>query len=149
MADLSAIPQIAPFTPDSDPTSVAQRWKRWSDRFDNLVVAMNVTDNKRKKALLLHLAGESVFDIFEGLVLPEIPDDADPAVTNAYTVAKGALDNHFNPKKNVEFERYTFRSTKQQTGENIDAYHARLRTLSKNCEFSNAEAEIKSHVIQT
>ena len=145
MADLSAIPQIAPFTPDSDPTSVAQRWKRWSDRFDNLVVAMNVSDNKRKKALLLHLAGESVLDVFEGLVLPEIPDDADPAVTNAYTVAKDALNNHFNPKKNVEFERYT----KQQTYENIDAYHARLHTLSKYCEFPNADAEIKSHVIQT
>ena len=149
MADLSAIPQIAPFVPDSDPTSVAQRWKRWSDRFDNLVVAMNVTNNNRKKALLLHLAGEAVFDIFEGLVLPDIADDADPAVTNAYTVAKGALDNHFNPKKNVEFERYTFRSSKQQSGEGIDAYHARLRSLSKYCEFPNVDAEIKSHVIQT
>ena len=109
MAYLSAIPQIAPFTPDSDPTSVAQRWKRWSDRFDNLVVAMNVTDNKRKKALLLHLAGESVFDVFEGLVLPVNPDDADPAVTDAYTVAKGTLDNHFNSEKNAEFERPTDR----------------------------------------
>src|SRR5664279_3826559 len=149
MADLSAIPQIAPFVPDSDPTSVAQRWKRWSDRFDNLVVAMNVTNNNRKKALLLHLAGEAVFDIFEGLVLPDIADDADPAVTNAYTVAKGALDNHFNPKKNVEFERYTFRSSKQQSGEGIDAHHERLRSLSKYCEFPNVDAEIKSHVIQT
>src|SRR5664279_1884851 len=149
MADLGNIPQIAPFIPDSDPTSAAQRWKRWSDRFDNLVVAMNVTDNKRKKALLLHLAGDAVFDIFEGLVLSDIADDADPAVTNVYTVAKGALDAHFNPKKNVEFERYTFRAAKQHADENIDAYHAILRSLSKNCEFTNVDAEIKSHVIQT
>src|SRR5664279_1488695 len=110
---------------------------------------MNVTNNNRKKALLLHLAGDAVFDIFEGLVLSDIADDADPAVTNAYTVAKGALDSHFNPKKNVKFERYTFRSSKQQSGEGIDAYHARLRSLSKYCEFPNVDAEIKSHVIQT
>ena len=93
MADLASLPQIAPFVPDADLTSVAQRCKRWSDRFDNLVIAMNVT------ALLLHLAGEVVFEIFDGLVLPVIPDDADAAVTNIYTVAKGALDAHFNPKR--------------------------------------------------
>ena len=151
MADLGnlGIPQVASFKPDLDPTSVAQRWKRWSDRFDNLVVAMNITDNARKKALLLHLAGETVFDIFSGLVLPDIPAEADPAITNCYTVAKTALDNHFNPKKNVEFEKYTFRSTKQQSEENLDAYHARLRSLAKYCEFADVDSEIKSHIIQT
>ena len=38
---------------------------------------MNVTDNDRKKALLLHLAGKFVFEVNEGLVILEIPDDAD------------------------------------------------------------------------
>ena len=149
MADISAIPQISPFVPDADPTSVAQRWKRWSDRFDNLIVAMNVTDNKRKRALLLHLAGEAVFDVFEGLVVATIPDDADPNEINAYTVTKQALDSHFNPKKNVEFERYTFRTAIQLPNENIDSYHARLRSLAKYCDFADIGAEIKSHIIQT
>src|SRR5208282_6775102 len=143
MADLANIPQIVPFVPDADLTSVAQRWKRWSDRFDNLIIALNVTDNARKKALLLHLAGEVVFDIFDGLVLPAIPDDADAAVTNVYTVAKSALDAHFNPKRNVEFERYTFRSERQKNRETIDAYHSSLRNLSRNCEFANVDIEIK------
>ena len=110
---------------------------------------MNITDSKRKKALLLHLAGEGVFDIFEGLVLAEIPNDADPAVTNVYTVAKQALDNHFAPKKNIEFERFTFRSTKRLSTENIDSYHARLRSLAKYCDFAEVDKEIKSHIIQT
>src|SRR5208282_308941 len=149
MADLANISQIASFIPDADLTSVAQRWKRWSDRFDNLIIALNVTDNARKNALLLHLAGEVVFEIFDGLVLPAIPDDADAAVTNVYTAAKGALDAHFNPKRNVEFERYTFRSEKQKDNETIDAYHSRLRNLSRNCEFANVDIEIKSHIIQT
>jgi len=149
MADISSIPQIAPFVPDADPTSVAQRWKRWSDRFDNLLVALNINDNNRKKALLLHLAGESVFDIFEGLILETIPDGANPAEINAYTVAKKALDDHFTPKKNIEFERYNFRSAKQQSDENLDTYHARLRALAKYCDFADVDSEIKSHIIQT
>ena len=66
MENVTAIPNLPPFIPDDDPTSVAQRWKRWSDRFDNLMTAMNITDNNRKKALLLHFAGESVYAVFQG-----------------------------------------------------------------------------------
>ena len=85
MADLAnmCIPQIAPFIPDADPTSVAQRWRRWSDRFDNLIIALNITDAARKKALLLHLAGE-VYDVFQGLIVADVANEADPAVDNVY-----------------------------------------------------------------
>jgi hypothetical protein len=114
-----------------------------------MMSVLNVTENKRKKSLLLRSADESVFRIFEGLAIDPIPDNADPAVTNVYTVTKSALDKHFSPKKNVEFERYTFRLAKQSNGETIDAYHARLRSLVKYCEFPNVEMEIKSHIIQT
>ena len=152
MADLASmgLSQLPPFRPDEEGiSSLAPRWKRWSDRFDNLMTALNVTDNARKKALLLHLAGETVFDIFEGLVVAEIAHDADPAVDNVYTVAKRALDEHFNPKKNIEFERYSmFRLAKQYYGEAIEAYVVRLRSLAKYCEFADADAEIKSHLIQ-
>ena len=147
MAELgSSLPQIAPFLPDADPTSVAQRWKRWSERFDNFLIALDITDNKRKRGLLLHLAGECVYDIFQGLVIAD--PDADPVV-DAYLAAKRALDEHFSPKKNVEFERYTFHATRQSMNENIDMFHARLRSLSKYCEFPDIDAAIKSQIIQT
>ena len=113
------------------------------------MTAMNVTDPARKKALLLHLAGEALYDVYDGLVVPAVPDDADPAVTNVYTVAKKAIDDHFSPQKNAEFEIYNFRLAKQRAGENIDAYHSRLRSLAKYCQFTDTDAEIKSHIIQT
>ena len=78
-----------------------------------------------------------------------VPADADPAETNVYTVAKKAIDDHFSPKKNAEFEIYNFRLAKQRDGENIDAYHSRLRSLAKYCQFTDTDAEIKSHIIQT
>jgi len=149
MAELTAIPQLAAFIPDTDPTSAAQRWKRWSDRFENLLIALNVTDNARKKALMLHLAGEAVYEIYEGLVVQEVAQDADPAIDNVYVNAKRALDGHFNPKRNAEFEVYTFRKAQQHQDETIDTYHVRLRSLAKYCEFSNIDSELKSHIIQT
>jgi hypothetical protein len=96
------------------------------------------------------LTGEAVFDIFSGLVIDPIPADADVNVINEYTVARKALDDYFNPKKNLEFERYTFRTTKQSASEIYRyAYHTRLRTLAKYCEFHDTDAELKSHIIQT
>src|SRR6218665_2407278 len=148
MTEFGPIPQFAPFLPEVDPASTAQRWKKWTDRFENLMMALNITDAKRKRALLLHLAGEAVYDIFEGLVVESPPEDSDSGDSNIYTVTKSALDEHFSPKKNVEFEIYHFRLARQNTDETTDAYHARLRTLAKYCDFPNIDAEIKSKVIE-
>ena len=60
---------------------------------------MNITDAKRMKALLLHLAGEYTYDIYEGLEVKVVAEDADPAVDNVYLATKRALDTHFSPKK--------------------------------------------------
>jgi hypothetical protein len=113
------------------------------------MLALNITDSNRKRALMLHLAGERVYEIFQGLVLEAIPNDADAAVTNAYTVATKALNDYFNPKRNQVFEIYNFRLAKQRADETMDSYHTRLRILSKYCEFGNLDAELKNHIIQT
>src|SRR6218665_1747074 len=75
MTEFGPIPQFAPFLPEVDPASTAQRWKKWTDRVENLMTALNINDAKRKRALLLHLAGEAVYDIFEGLVVESPPED--------------------------------------------------------------------------
>ena len=151
MATNMPIPNFEPFDVHGEPSTLSYRWTRWSTRFDNLMTAMNVTDAECKKALLLHLAGETLYDVYEGLVVPAVPenvDDLDPDV-NVYTLPRKALDDHFSPTKNAEFEIYNFRLAKQGTGETIDAYHSRLRSLAKYCQFANTDAEIKSHIIQT
>jgi len=89
--DITNIPNISPFISDNDPTSVSRRWKRWSDRFDNLMTAMNITDKARKKALLLHLAGEAVYDIFQGLVVADVPADTDTKTSTTSTLPASVL----------------------------------------------------------
>ena len=60
-------PAILPFDTEIDPTSVGTRWSKWIQRFENFLVAMNIMNDGRKRALLLHLAGERVHDIYDTL----------------------------------------------------------------------------------
>ncbi|XP_013385929.1 uncharacterized protein K02A2.6-like [Lingula anatina] len=115
------------------------RWEKWIKRLDNFIVSENITIDAQKKALLLHLAGEEVFELSETI---GVVDDDD------FTDTKQKLTQHFLPRRNVEYEVYVFRQATQLPSETLDAFCARLKTLSKHCEFQNATREIKSQIIQ-
>ena len=76
------------FDPDSDiGASVAPRWKTWVADFKTYLVANAITDNKRKKALLLYLAGPRVREIFR-----QIPNTGDE---DAFDTALTKLNEYF------------------------------------------------------
>ena len=61
---------VLPTFPESDVTNTSTqtvRWMKWLSRFRNLLIVMNVTYKKRKRALLLHYAGEATNEIFDML----------------------------------------------------------------------------------
>ncbi|XP_064475331.1 uncharacterized protein K02A2.6-like [Ornithodoros turicata] len=132
------LPPFPPFDPHSDATSLAQRWIKWQARFDNFLLAANVTDASRKRAMLLHYAGEEVYDIFN--TLSNTGSDYDTAVA--------CLKQHFAPKKNVVYERHVFRLARQNPGETLDQFHVRLRKLSTTCEFTDVDKELLSQIIE-
>ena len=37
-----------------DQENLAARWQRWLERFENLMVALDLNDDKRQRALFLH-----------------------------------------------------------------------------------------------
>lgn len=135
------LPQFPEFVLHAE-GSTATRWKKWKDQLENLLVALNISDKKLRKAILLHYAGEKVHDIFTTLTLAQ--DEEDP-----YKQALDALDAYFVPKRNKEYDIYKFRQSKQETGETIDTFHTRLRKLAETCEFENIDNEIKSQIIQS
>ena len=65
------------------------RWKKWLARLEQMLIGMNITVSKRKRALLLHYAGPEVDEIFD--TLPNTGDDSDYATT----VEK--LNEYFSP----------------------------------------------------
>ena len=102
------------------------------------MVGFDITDDARKKALLLHYGGEELQDIYETLT----PDG------NDYAAAKKAITEYFAPKKNVVYETIIFRRTKQNASENIDQYCTRLRQQAAKCEFSDLDRELKTQIIE-
>ncbi|XP_033110746.1 uncharacterized protein LOC117111846 [Anneissia japonica] len=128
---------IPPFK--TEPTETAPgRWERWLKRFDNFLIAKAITDDVRKRAMLLHLGGDDVFEISESHTLAE----------DTYAQTKEKLSAYFAPKRNIEYEIFMFRQATQHPTEVLDKYHARLCQLAKNCEFHDKDAEIKSQIIQ-
>ncbi|KAL8605547.1 hypothetical protein ACOMHN_031484 [Nucella lapillus] len=105
---------------------------------------MGIDAAARKKALLLHYAGEEVFDIFQTFSEEQIG----PATQEGYNTLCASLTAHFEPKKNIDYETFKFRQSKQEPSETIDTFCIRLRRLAATCDFPNVEREIKSQILQ-
>ena len=48
---------LATFDPVSDPSSLSQRWNSWKRRFEIYVAALNINEDKQKRAVLLYQVG--------------------------------------------------------------------------------------------
>ena len=59
-----SLPNFSPFEVHLD-GNIGPRWKKWSARLEKLFIGMGITDEKQKRALLLHYAGPSVDEIFD------------------------------------------------------------------------------------
>lgn len=47
----------------------------------------------------------------------------------------GALQRHFEPTRNVVYERFKFNTCEQSQGETVAQYITKLRQLASTCEF--------------
>ena len=120
-----------------DQTNLAARWEKYLKRFTNLMTAMKMTDESRKRALLLHYIGEEVNDFLI------------PFLTKGKILISRKLVKRFTilRQKKCSFEILKFRSLKQEPHETIDEFHTRLQMASKYCEFGeNKEKEIKAQI---
>jgi len=121
---------IVTFDCKTDAATLGPRWWWWKRAFDYYLLAKEVTQPAQKKALLLHLAGFDMQDIFETLVIPEGEEDV-------YVKAVTALDNYFLPRTNIPYERHVFRQLQQRNNEGIDQFVTRLRQQADICEFGD------------
>ena len=92
--------------------------------------------------IVLHSAGENVQHIFDTLTINSPTD-----IQTKYFVILDALNKHFIPKINLEYELFMFRSGKQENDETLDQFHTRLLHFSKYFEFVDLNRELKSQVI--
>ncbi|KAK3772391.1 hypothetical protein RRG08_031415 [Elysia crispata] len=60
-----ALPHFRPFIIREEEPSAGTRWKKCLSKFENLVTAMDITSEVRKKALLVHYKGDEIYDLID------------------------------------------------------------------------------------
>ena len=140
-----SLPHFDNFNVHAEEHTAGTRWKKYLARFEMLIQALNLQDKpSRKKALLIHYAGEEVFDIFNTFTAEQKGGEDE----NGYGTLKKSLTDHFEPKRNLDFETFKFRQAKQDPGETVDAFCTRLRLLASTCEFADTQRELKAQILQ-
>ena len=130
---LSGLPCISPFDCIGEPATLAQRWDKWKAEFELYVAASGVEDKLQKRALLLHLAGTGVREIFKTYP-DEVKGDA-----KEFDKAMTCLSNHFEVKKNVPLARQKLLASKPNPGETINNFFTRLKRLAEHCNYGEEE----------
>lgn len=131
----------------TDKSNLGPRWKRWLSKFElyadskGLILEEGTDKNKqRRRALLLHSAGDDVQDIFETL--------PNTGTIKEYQKAVDALNNYFTPSQNKIQARHLFKMTTPHKDETINEFYIRLKSISKTCDFGNTEDDqIRDHLV--
>ena len=127
----SQIPALHTFSVESDPRTVAHRWKKYIDSFEIYLGCLGKKNNVEKVNILLHIAGSEVQDIFKTLK----PAD------ESYDSALRALEGYFNPTENIRYERSIFMSLQPKDNETVDMFVTRLKKQSAFCKYSELNTE--------
>ncbi|XP_039438143.1 uncharacterized protein K02A2.6-like [Culex pipiens pallens] len=92
-------------------------------------------NNEKKKAMLLHLAGPEVQEIFY-----DDPEHAaePPNGSDVFKEAVNLLDKHFEPVVCVPHERVLFRRMKQEGSDGIEQFARKLRHQGNLCDYGGA-----------
>ena len=100
----------------------------------------NANNRQRRRALLLHLAGTDVQDIF--FTLPDTGDVKD------YKKAVDALNAYFVPKVDTTYARHCFRQLTQAPGESVRQFATRLRRAAKDCDYgADTDNQIRDEIL--
>ena len=114
-----------------------RRWKLYREEVEIFLTASGITNDNQKRAVLLHVSGKQVRDIFNTL----------SDVGTTYQEACERLVEYFLPKKNIIYERWQFHNAKQNSDEQTLTYVTRLKTLCETCEYHKPEEEVRDQFV--
>ena len=127
---ISGLPGLKPFEAVGGPATLAQQWLTWKQEFELYVIASGISDPTQMRALLPHLAGPQVRDIFNNSI---------PATTRGeakdYKKAMDSLSDHFKVRKNAPMARQAFLAAKPTAGETINNFISQLQKLTEHCDY--------------
>ena len=112
----------------------------WLERLEETIAATEADDvsDRKKVAILLSSIGNTGYNLLKAWCGTEKPN------TKRYDELKKLLMDHLCPKPPKTSERFKFYQIKQQTGETLSLYLARIREAATHCDFGDAYDEMIS-----
>ena len=104
-------------------------WASWIQRVNFYFVANDISNEEKKRALLLALCGADTFETACALVGPKTPEEV------SFSELVTLLQRHFDPRPSELYGRYVFQRQDQNPGESISSYVAALKSLTVDCNF--------------
>ena len=104
-------------------------WESYCERIQLYFTANEITENDKKRAVLLTVVGSKTYKLFRNLTYPAKPS------TKSYDELVECMKNHHQPARNSIMERYKFFSRNRKPNESINEYIAKLRELAEYCNF--------------
>ncbi|KAF0293228.1 DNA-binding protein HEXBP [Amphibalanus amphitrite] len=117
-----SLPAVGPYQPGTD-------FPRWLNSVELYIAALDVTGDERKTAILLHLLGPEVQEVYGTLPEPTT------GVTGCYATCVAKLRSYLAPQRNVIADRLAFQRLRMVEGELFDAFLSRLRLAAARCQF--------------
>lgn len=116
---------------------LAQNWSFFRSQYENYEIATGLDKKGQgvRMATLLSVMGRECFRIYQHVDIAE-GDRED------ITKIIDALEKHFEPTRNVIYERYKFNTCIQDQSESIDQYITKLKQMAATCKFGQLENEL-------
>ena len=105
--NMAALPHYSEF--DYEVQNKASKWTKYVNRLRNYFTAYNIEDDKRQKAILLTFVGEEMNDLIDELLSEQTTPEKNETHSDKLVLA---VQNHFNPENNTEYNRFIFQKKK-------------------------------------
>lgn len=107
-------------------------WIVYVARIEQYFVAYNITDDNRKRGILLTSLSQDVYELLMDLCFPILPE------TKSFKEINEILTKQYKPAVSVYAERRKFYDAGQKQGESVADFLARLRGLTRHCKLGNS-----------
>ena len=104
-------------------------WTSYSERLGYHFMANDVTDETKKKSILLSCSGAATYNLLENLLQPTCPND------KSYDELVKVLSNYFNPKPSTIVQHFKFNTHVRESGESVASYVVPLKSLAEYCDY--------------
>ena len=114
----------------------AEDWEIFTEQLLHYLTANGITDEAKKRAILLSACGTSTYKLVRTLVAPDAVTD------KTFEEIAELAQHHYQPKPSLIMRRFRFNTCVRDPGEKVTTFIARLRDLASHCDYGGATAEL-------